>query len=98
MTRRCSSVAAVWPKRRAPRQGKFPPRKKREELRNVMYLVDIDKRWIWAAAGAAGVVGLLLLSRLRPESKGRRVWRRVKARRQREREEQMERGPEEKKE
>jgi heme exporter protein D len=50
----------------------------------------IDKRWIWAAAGAAGVLGLLLI-RLRPESKGRRVWRRVKARREREQREQMER-------
>jgi heme exporter protein D len=59
----------------------------------------IDKRWIWAAAGAAGVVGLLLI-RLRPESKGRRVWRRVKARRereQREREQAREQEEEEKK-
>jgi heme exporter protein D len=55
----------------------------------------IDKRWIWAAAGAAGVLGLLLI-RLRPESKGRRVWRRVKARREREqREREHAREPEE---
>jgi heme exporter protein D len=55
----------------------------------------IDKRWIWAAAGAAGVLGLLLI-RLRPESKGRRVWRRVKARREREqREREQAREPEE---
>ena len=54
----------------------------------------IDKRWVWVAAGGVGALGLLLLNRLRPESKGRKVWRRVKARRQRE---QMEREQEEEK-
>lgn len=60
-----------------------------------MDLIDKRWNWIWIAAGGVGVVGLLLLGRLRPEPKGRRVWRRVKARREREQRERQQTGEQE---
>lgn len=61
-----------------------------------MDLIDKRWNWIWIAAGGASVLGLLLWSRLRPESKGRRVWRRVKARREREQRERQQAQEQEK--